>query len=58
MVPSPNLRHQLAVGNLLEVLYNRVANEGLGWLDVILSDEVVLQPCIVVMLKGERPDHR
>ena len=56
MVPSPNLKHQLVVGNLFETLRYRVEKGGLGWvllspLDVVLSDEIVLQPDIVVVLR-------
>jgi len=52
MVPSPSFKHQLILGNLVDLLRKFVSENDLGMvlfapLDVILSDDTVLQPDIL-----------
>jgi len=57
--PSPNTRHQRAAGNLEAALRTWVEGNNLGIvfdapLDVILSNETVVQPDIMVILNDNR----
>ena len=52
LTPSPNTRHQLAIGNLYVLMVEHVRRHGLGQvflspIDVILSRVTVLQPDLV-----------
>ena len=57
MVPSPNLKHQLILGNLVDFLRRFVNENDLGVvlfspLDVILSIDIVLQPDMLFVAKA------
>ena len=57
MVPSPSLKHQLILGNLVDFLRRFVNDNDLGVvlfspLDVILSADTVLQPDILFVAKA------
>lgn len=59
MSPAPNLRHQVVLGRLFAALYNHVEARSLGKvlcapLDLILSDENVLQPDVVYVSPARR----
>jgi len=56
MVPSPSFKHQLILGNLVDLLRKFVSENDLGMvlfapLDVILSDDTVLQPDMLFVAK-------
>ena len=56
MVPSPGFKHQLILGNLVDVLRKFVSENDLGMvlfapLDVMLSDDTVLQPDMLFVAK-------
>ena len=58
MVPSPSLKHQLILGNLVALLRSFVNENDLGMilfapLDVILSEDTVLQPDILFVGKEQ-----
>jgi len=58
MVPSPSSKHQLILGNLVDLLRKFVSENDLGMvlfapLDVILSDDTVLQPDILFVGKEQ-----
>jgi len=58
MVPSPSFKHQLILGNLVDLLRKFVSENDLGMvlfapLDVILSDDTVLQPDMLFIGKEQ-----
>lgn len=59
LTPSPSTRHQRAAGNVEAVLRAWVERNNLGTvfdapLDVVLSDETVVQPDVMVILNDNR----
>lgn len=60
VTPAPKLRHQAVVGELYECLQAYVRLHGLGRsvvapLDVIVADDTVLQPDVVVVARRTHP---
>jgi Uma2 family endonuclease len=56
--PSPNVLHQIVVGTLFEILLASARNSGgtvlLSPMDVILSDDTILQPDLLYVSKARR----
>lgn len=60
VTPAPSPRHQDVVGNLYSLFRGAIREAGMGVvyiapLDVVLSEDTIVQPDVVVVLRDRRP---